>query len=76
MVDLDVSLETKKKAYREDFVTKPRLSTAHLLDWLAQREKQTMELAQGSGDPNFSFGHSRESKGYREVLQHIQTMSN
>lgn len=76
MVDLDVSLETKKKAYREDFVTKPRLSTAHLLDWLTKQERSTMEQAQSNTDPNTSFGFARESKGYREVLNHIKSMSN
>ena len=74
-VDLNVPLATKKKAYREDFVTKPRLSNVHLEDWLKKQEQRENESTQKAKTPNGAFGHAKQAKAFKEVLEHIHTMS-
>lgn len=75
-IDLDVALDSKKKAYREDFVTKPRLSTAHLRDWINKQAQTCRELAGKVESAEASFGHSKKARAYEEVLEHIRNMSN
>lgn len=75
-VDLKVPLAAKKKAYREDFVTKPRLSTSHLEDWLTKQEVRENEATQKATTPDEAFGHAKQARAFREVLEHIHTMSN
>jgi len=69
------SLDTKRKAYRADFVKNPRLANTHLLDWLKQREESKRDSADEAVTAEETFGFNREAKAFKEVLKHIDTMS-